>query len=135
MVKIAYVEICGQSCIYNTSAVNVKNKDNRFFESVILCALYSVQQNAHCPATYQAHLCKLNLHGVAFPVKVSNIGKLEHQNPTIAVSVFEWKDGRLYPIRVSSKTRDSNVKLLLLASSENEHYDHRNGDSENKKCP
>lgn len=102
------------ACIPPRSVINIKNEDNRCFEWAILSAIYPVGFKAHPnrPKKYQAHLGELNFTGISFPVKVTDIPKIEYQNPGLSVNVFGWKGG-LYPLHVS-KREGRAIDLLLI---------------------
>jgi hypothetical protein len=107
------------------TVINVKNVDNRCFEWAILSAMYPVDAKDHNPdrpTKYQAHLGELSFRGIDFPVKVTDVGQFEHQNPTLSVSVFGWEKG-LYPLHVS-KQEGRAIDLLLLVDGNNPQKTH-----------
>jgi len=67
----------------------------------MLSALFPKQHGQHPdrPASYQAHLGQLNFTGISFKVRVTNIIKIERQNPGLSVNVFGWNAG-IYPFHV-----------------------------------
>jgi len=73
----------------------------------------SKDHNPDCPTKYKAHLGELSFTDINFLVKLTDIAKFEHQNPTLSVNVFGWNAG-LYPLHVS-KWEGRAIDLLLLA--------------------
>jgi hypothetical protein len=86
--------------------------------------MYPVDAKNHAdrPAKYQAHIGGLNFKGIDFPVKVTDVAKFEHQNPTLSVSVFGWEKG-LYPLHVS-KREGRAIDLLLMVDENNPQKTH-----------
>jgi len=83
----------------------------------------SKDHNPDCPTKYKAHLGELSFTDINFLVKLTDIAKFEHQNPTLSVNVFGWNAG-LYPLHVS-KWEGRAIDLLLLADEkdlERTHY-------------
>ncbi|CAB4042755.1 Hypothetical predicted protein, partial [Paramuricea clavata] len=68
---------------------------------------------------------KINLdyEGIDFPVKISDIDKIERKN-SVNISVFGYKGKKqFYPIRISKATYDEHMELLLLGDGEgSRHY-------------
>jgi hypothetical protein len=106
------------ACIARHTVINVRNDDNRCFEWAVLSAIYLVgSDNPHRAAKYRTHLGELNFAGIDFPVKVTDIGRFERQNPGLSADVFEWENG-LYLLHVS-KQEGCAIDLLLLADEKN----------------
>jgi hypothetical protein len=65
----------------------------------------------------------LDYEGIEFPVKISDIGKIEKKN-NINISVFGYKGRKqFYPIRISKSKYEDHMELLLLGDDEgNLHY-------------
>jgi hypothetical protein len=55
--------------------------------------MYPAGANPHRPTKYQAHLGELSFKGIDFPVKITDIGRFERQNPDLLVGVFGWDKG------------------------------------------
>ena len=47
----------------------------------------------------------LNFTGIDFPTPVSQIDRLERQNPNLAINVFRWENERVGVHRISEKRR------------------------------
>ena len=75
------------------AVINVQNKDNRFFEYAILSSLHhsEIKGKYERPSKYKAHLGKLNLAGIEFPVSLKDIDKFEKNYPEIKVNVFGYE--------------------------------------------
>lgn len=98
----------------------MKNQVNRCFEWAILSKLYEAANNADRTSKYAIHLGELNLKGIEFPVKTSDLPKFERQNPTLSICVFGWDDGPYRIYGSKNTTKDCHmVDLLLLTDHEN----------------
>jgi len=65
----------------------------------------------------------LNFTGIDFPTPVSQIDKLERQNPNLAINVFGWEKDQVIVNRVSAK--DGNIpriNLMITKKGDNTHY-------------
>ena len=65
----------------------------------------------------------LDYEGIDFPVKISDIGKIEVKN-SIGISVFGYKGKKqFYPIRITKADYEDHMELLLLGDGEgSRHY-------------
>ena len=84
----------------------VQNRDNRCLRWALRAALF--------PATYGAKVTRtssyptedgLNFTGIDFPMPVSQIDRLERQNPNLAIYVFGWENEQVVVHRISEKGR------------------------------
>ena len=65
----------------------------------------------------------LNFAGIDFPTPVSQIGRLERQNPNLAINVFGWENDRVIVHRISEKGGETpRINLMLVKKGENTHY-------------
>jgi len=102
--KIAqYQPFQGRSCIKTPAYC---------FEWVIFSQLYLPVKDLQRPSKYLAYLGELNFTVINFPLKVTDISKLEHQNPELLVNISEWERGP-HPLHVLKQDNHS-VDLLLL---------------------
>ena len=65
----------------------------------------------------------LNFEGIDFPTPVSQIDRLERQNPNLAINVFGWDKEQVIVHRISEQ--DGNIpriNLMLTHQGENTHY-------------
>ena len=85
-------------------------------------ALYPVKQNGHRPSKYKRHEDKIKMGDVAFPVKISDIGKIEALN-NISISVFEWnkEDNYVIPLHHGSDVGPQ-INLLYIRDGWVGHY-------------
>ncbi|CAB3989883.1 Gastrula zinc finger, partial [Paramuricea clavata] len=104
--------------------INMKNNDDR-------CFLWSHVRHLN-PKTRRAttitrkdrkFVDNLDYSGIDFPVKISDIDKIERKN-SINISVFGYKGKKqFYPIRNSKAKYDEHMELLLLGDENgNNHY-------------
>lgn len=69
------------------AVINVKNKDYFCFKCALLSALFPVNKNADRVSSYVKHVNKLKFNGISFPLKISDIAKVEKLND-ISINVF-----------------------------------------------
>ena len=111
------------------AVVNVKNwNDELCFAWSVLASLYPAKHNPDRLTNYESHLNELDLSGLTFPLKVSQIPKFERQNPDISVNVNAYENdpvSEIVPLHISPhKQRQYHVNLLLLTddSTARQHY-------------
>lgn len=134
--KVLYVEVCfvhylplkGGSYIatpprleHSKSLVNVKNRDQKCFLYSILAKLYPARHNPSRVSNYIQYADKLNMKGIQYPVKLSQIEKFENQNQ-VSVNVFGYEDREIFPMRITKKKKISHVDLLFLKNKDQVHY-------------
>ncbi|CAB4015631.1 Gastrula zinc finger [Paramuricea clavata] len=104
--------------------INMKNEDNRCF---MWSHVRHVRPKARRATTITRKDVKfsenLDYEGIDFPVKISDIDKIERKN-SISISVFGYKGKKqFYPIRNSKTKYDEHMELLLLGDGNgNNHY-------------
>ena len=65
----------------------------------------------------------LNLTGIDFPTPVSQINRLERQNPNFAINMFGWEKEQVIIDRISEKGGDiPRINLMITKQGENTHY-------------
>ena len=65
----------------------------------------------------------LNFTGIDFPTPVSQISRLERQNPNLAINVFGWENDRVIVHKISEKGGETpRINLMLIKKGENTHY-------------
>ena len=69
--------------------INVKNRDNMCLRWAIRTHLFPARSNVDRTSSYPTN-DGLNFEGIDFPTPVSQIIKLEKQNPGMAINVFGW---------------------------------------------
>ena len=65
----------------------------------------------------------LNFTGIDFPTPVSQINKLEKQNPKLAINVFGWENDRVIVHGISENEGDlPRINQMLINDKEKSHY-------------
>ncbi|CAB3983697.1 Gastrula zinc finger [Paramuricea clavata] len=104
--------------------INVKNDDNMCFMWSHVRYLNPKSRRA-TTITKEDRKFKENLdyEGIEFPVKISDIDKIERKN-SISISVFGYKGKKqFYSIRISKTKYEEHMELLLLGDDNgNRHY-------------
>ena len=103
--------------------INVKNlKDNECFKWAVTSAVF--QRESH-PERLNSEMRRnserLNWNGIDFPTPLTQIKRFEKQNP-YSINVFGWREGNVYPLRISEHTNEESINLILLSNNENQHY-------------
>jgi hypothetical protein len=107
------------------SLLNIKNEDNRCFMWSILAQLH-LPENTHRSRVkqYEQFENELDMTGVSYPVKLSQISRVEAQN-SLSINVFGWdeddKGHGFFPIRIS-EVEGREINLLLISEDEKQHY-------------
>ena len=67
----------------------------------------------------------LNFTGIDFPMPISQINKLEKQNPNLAINVFGWEKDCVIVHRLSKREGSlPRINLMLIQKNEKSHYTH-----------
>ena len=104
--------------------LNIQNKDNQCLRWAIRAALFPAPQglNPYRTSSYPTE-DGLNFAGIDFPTPVSQIDKLERQNPNLAINVFGWEKERVIVHRLSEKGGDiPRINLMITKQGDNTHY-------------
>ena len=65
----------------------------------------------------------LNFTGIDFPTPVSQIDRLERQNPNLAINVFGWENEHVIVHRISEKGGEiPRINLMITKQGENTRY-------------
>ena len=129
---VVYVPLQGSSylrlpkeLVDKKAVLNIKSDDERCFVWSVLAALQPVHRKDH-PENgyhYKKYVNELNLDGIEFPMKVSQIAKFERQNTAISVNVFGYEQKELFPVYITKEKKENHVNLLLpIANNETRHY-------------
>lgn len=110
------------------AVINVQNSDNLCFKWALLSALYPVKKHTERPTSYSAHVNMLKFDGVSFPIKLTDISKIEKQN-NISINVFglefntkSQKHSIVGPLYFTKSRKSRHVNLLYLQNGNNGHY-------------
>ncbi|CAB3978376.1 Gastrula zinc finger [Paramuricea clavata] len=104
--------------------INMQNNDNKCFMWSHLRHVRPRARRATTITKQDREFAKnLDYEGIDFPVKISDIDKIERKN-SISISVFGYKGKKqFYPIRNSKTKYDEHMELLLLGDNEGgNHY-------------
>ena len=104
--------------------INLPNEDNRCLERALLSILYYNENNPSKLSSYRNYLGKLNFDGIEFPTPISQIPKLEKQNPDLAINVYGYtispkvKKRNIFPYYISDQPKEKLSTNLLLISED-----------------
>ena len=105
--------------------LNIQNRDNQFNTRMVTSSRLISSTRGKSPirpGSYPTEDC-LNFAGIHFPTPVSQIDKLERQNPNLAINVFGWEKEHVVVHRISEKDRIiSRINLMITQQGENTHY-------------
>ena len=96
--------------------INVKNRDNMCLRWALRAHLFPARSHVDRTSSYPTN-DGLNFEGIDFPTPVSQISKLERQNPGIAINVFGWDKEEVIVYRLSEQGGN-----MLIKKEENTHY-------------
>src|SRR5262249_31537082 len=74
------------------AVVNIQNSDEMCFLYSILAFLHKPKTHTEGPLQYLQYFKELNYTDLTFPMKIADIPKFEHQNPTLSIYVLELND-------------------------------------------
>ena len=104
--------------------LNIQNKDNQCLRWALRAASFPAPRglNPYRTSSYPTE-DGLNFAGIDFPRPVSQIDKLERQNPNLAINVFGREKERVIVHRLSEKGSDiPRINLMITKQGENTHY-------------
>ena len=105
------------------AVLNLDNTDEYCFLYCILAHVHSVKKNAERASQYLPYFHELNIDGLEFPLKVSDVPKFETMNPNISVNILFYENKEVIPLHPSlHRNRKHHVNLLLLESKGKFHY-------------
>ncbi|XP_052806652.1 uncharacterized protein LOC128235904 [Mya arenaria] len=86
-------------------------------------SLHPVDEGSELVDHYQQYENEINMTGICYPVALSQIRKVEHQNEIISINVFTYEDGSILPLRITEQRhRQHHINLLWLKSGDISHY-------------
>ncbi|CAK1598078.1 unnamed protein product [Parnassius mnemosyne] len=110
------------------AVINVKNKDYFCFKWALLSALYPVNKHTDRVSSYVKHANKLKFDGISFPVKISDIAKVEKLND-ISINVFGLEYNKekrcnsiVGPLFLTKCRKDRHINLLFFSKDTKNHY-------------
>ena len=102
--------------------INMKNKDNKCFLWCVLRALNPCEKDPQ-RIDIKEKENTLNMDRIEYPVSLKDIDKFENQNSTISITVFGYKEKRVYPLRNSDNIyREHKIRLMLIEKNGVQHY-------------
>ena len=104
--------------------LDIQNRDNQCLRWAIRAALFPAQRGAPVsqPSSYPTNDC-LNFEGIDFPTPVSQIDKLERQNPNLAINVSGWEKEQVVVHRIIEKDGGTpRINLMITKKGDNTHY-------------
>jgi len=112
--------------------INVKNRDNECLNWALRAALFPAPKgkNPNRPSSYPIN-DSINYEGIVFPTLVKQIDKLEAQNKKLAITLFGYENNNVFPLRLSDRREEKNVKLvnlILIESGEKQHLFRKTGE-------
>ena len=104
------------------SVLNITSKDNKCFLYCLLAKLHPVTVHPERYTKYLKYLDAINLGDLAFPIKITDIGKVETLND-LSISVFEWTkdDDCVIPLHHGSGV-GRQIDLLYIRDEFTGHY-------------
>ena len=86
----------------------LRNDDQKCFLWSILAALHPVNRKHHPQRLhhYRSFERELNINGIEFPVKVSDITKFERQNQDISINVFGYEEKELFSLYITKEKKN-----------------------------
>ncbi|XP_072931917.1 uncharacterized protein [Epargyreus clarus] len=110
------------------AVINVQNADNMCFKWALLSALYPTTSKSNRVSSYSMHSNKLNFNGISFPVKLSDVPKIEKLN-NISINIFGLEYNRekkihdvIGPLIMTKFRKSVHINLLYLKKGLNAHF-------------
>ena len=102
--------------------INIKNKDDERFRWCHIRHLNPQEKNPQrIKKEDKKMINELNYDGIDFPLSQKHYNKVEKQN-SIRINVFGHENRQPFPIHISKKTFEDQMKLLLITKDEKKHY-------------
>ena len=100
------------------AVLNMQNRDNECLRWAIRAALFRPRGDMRRTSSYPTE-DGLNFTGIDFPTPVTQIDRLERQNPNLAINVFGWENERAIVHRISEKGGETpRINLMLTKQGE-----------------
>ena len=101
--------------------VNIKNGDDKCFMWCHIASLIEVKTHVDRVTNYKPHTRLVNYEGIDFPVKITDIPKIESKND-IRFNIFGCEGKTVYPLYISKKVCDKTCEMLLVSDENKTHY-------------
>jgi hypothetical protein len=105
--------------------INIKNDDNKCFMWCILAALHPVTKNSERVSKYKKYENELKFDGITFPIKKSDIPKIEKMN-NLGVNVFANEGNEIYTLiatKMKEIPQERIINLFYIKGDEDQsHY-------------
>ena len=102
--------------------LNIQNRDNQCLRWAICTALFTPRGDMRRASSYPTN-DGLDFTGIDFPMPVSQIDKLERQNPNLALNMFGWEKEQVTVHRISEKDGSiPRINLMIMKKGNNMHY-------------
>ena len=104
------------------SVLNISSTDNKCLLYCLLAKLHPVKKHADRFTKYLDHVDSIDLCNVEFPIKITDIVKIEEKN-NLSISVFEWneEDKCIDPLKHGTGI-GTQIELLYIENGLNAHY-------------
>jgi len=106
--------------------INMKNRDKEFLRWALRAALFPPKDGKDPQRTSKYPVNdSINYEGIDFPTPIKQIDKLEAQNKNLTITIFGCENKNLFPLKVSGRREEKNVRqvnLILIESGEVQHY-------------
>ena len=104
--------------------LNIQNRDNQCLRWAIRATLFPAPRGLNPQRTSSYPIIDgLNFEGIDFPTPVSQIEKLERQNPNLAINVFGWENEQVIVHKISEKDGNTpRINLMITKKGDNTHY-------------
>ncbi|XP_061712768.1 uncharacterized protein LOC133521721 [Cydia pomonella] len=110
------------------AVINVQNNDHQCLKWALLSGIFPVVKNANRSTSYMQHQNKLKFDGIRFPVKLSDIKKVEKLND-ISINVFgleydsiSKRNNIVGPLHFTKSRKERHINLLYLSNGNTGHY-------------
>ena len=110
-----------KAILMKKAVLNIRNDDNKCFLWSVLAMLHPVSENPYRVEHYKEFEHELDMSGISYPVKITDITKFEQQN-SISVNVFAYGNKIIHPLRITERELFKHANLLLSTKIKNTHY-------------
>ncbi|XP_031556515.1 uncharacterized protein LOC116293254 [Actinia tenebrosa] len=106
------------------AVLNIHNQHRKCFLWSVLAAKYPIHRRdqPHRVQHYMRYEDELNMEGIEFPVKISQVGKVERQNSGLSINIFCFENNELFPLYITKDKKEFHINLLLFSQGCQRHY-------------